>query len=83
MAELGMAKLRELAKDLGYWPASTDEESVERPVHIIIVRGVTRDQAEGLQFHVLPTDDPLRALNILREAAGLQPLPDEHDDQSG
>jgi hypothetical protein len=30
MAELDMAKLRELAKELGYWPASTDEESVER-----------------------------------------------------
>jgi hypothetical protein len=44
---------------------------------------VTRDYAEGLQFHVLPTDDPLRALNILREAAGLQPLSDEHDDQGG
>jgi len=27
----------------------------------------------GLQYHALPTDDPLRALNILREAAGLQP----------
>jgi hypothetical protein len=38
---------------------------------------------EGLQFHVLPTDDPLRALNILREAAGLQPLSDEQDDQGG
>jgi hypothetical protein len=49
----------------------------------IIVRAVTGDQAEGLQFHVLPTDDPLRALNILREAAGLQPLSEEHDDQGG
>jgi hypothetical protein len=38
------------------------------------VRAVTPDHAEGLQYHVLPTDDPLRALNILREAAGLQPL---------
>ncbi len=47
------------------------------------VRVVTRDQAEGLQYHVLPTDDPLRALNILREAAGLQPLSDEHGDQGG
>ena len=35
--------------------------------------------AEGLQYHILPTDDPLRALNILREAAGLQPVSDEHD----
>jgi hypothetical protein len=44
---------------------------------------VTPDQAEGLQYHVLPTDDPLRALNILREAAGLQPLSDEHDNEGG
>ena len=43
--------------------------------------GVTRDHTEGLQYHTLPTDDPLRALNILREAAGLQPLSDQHDDQ--
>jgi hypothetical protein len=49
----------------------------------IIVRTVNRDHAEGLEFHVLPTDDPLRALNHLREAAGLQPLSDEHDDQGG
>jgi hypothetical protein len=52
-------------------------------VQSITVRVVTRDQAEGLQYHALPTDDPLRALNILREAAGLQPLSDEHDDQGG
>jgi hypothetical protein len=52
-------------------------------VQSIIVSAVTRDYAEGLQFHVLPTDDPLPALNILREAAGLQPLSDEHDDQGG
>ena len=38
------------------------------------MRAVSPDHAEGLQYHVLPTDDPLRALNILREAAGLQPL---------
>ena len=52
-------------------------------VQSIIVRAVTPDHAEGLQYHALPTDDPLRALNILREAAGLQPLSDEHDDQGG
>ena len=46
----------------------------------IIVRAVTPDHAEGLQYHVLP-DDPLRALNILREAAGLPPLSDDHDDE--
>jgi hypothetical protein len=44
---------------------------------------VNRDDAEGLQYHVLPTDDPLRALNILREAAALQPLSDEHEEQDG
>jgi hypothetical protein len=35
---------------------------------------VTGDHAEALEYRVLPTDDPVRALNILREAAGLQPL---------
>ena len=34
----------------------------------------------GVQYPVLPADDPLHALNILREAAGLDPLPD--DDRS-
>ena len=43
-------------------------------VQSIIVRAVTRDHVEGLQYHALPTDDPVRALNILREAAGLQSL---------
>ena len=52
-------------------------------VQSIIVRAVTPDYAEGLQYHVLPSDDPLRALNILREAAGLPPLSDEHDDEGG
>ena len=28
----------------------------------------------GVQYHVLPAHDPLHALNILREAAGLDPL---------
>ncbi|MGO9349987.1 MAG: hypothetical protein ACLP3C_03755 [Mycobacterium sp.] len=37
------------------------------------------------KYYVLP-DDPLAALNVLREAAGLEPLPDDdnlpsdHDD---
>ena len=52
-------------------------------VQSIIVRAVTRDHAEGLQYHALPIDDPARALNILREAAGLRPVSDEHDDQGG
>jgi hypothetical protein len=41
------------------------------------VRAVNPDHAEGLQYHVLPIDDPLRVVNILREAAGLPPLSDE------
>ena len=35
-------------------------------------------QDSGLHYYVLP-DDPLAALNILREAAGLEPLSDEDD----
>ena len=42
---------------------------------------VTRENAEEMQYHALPTDHPLRALNILREAAGLEALSDEHDDR--
>jgi hypothetical protein len=34
--------------------------------------------SHGVRYHVLP-DDPLAALNILREAAGLEPLSDEDD----
>ena len=36
-------------------------------------------QDSGLQYHILPADDPLAALNILREAAGLEPLSEEDD----
>jgi hypothetical protein len=49
----------------------------------VIGSAVTGDRAERLRCHVLPTDDPVRALNILRAAAGLQPVSDEHDDQGG
>lgn len=36
-----------------------------------------RDRQDlGLRYYVLP-DDPLAALNILREAAGLEPWPAE------
>jgi hypothetical protein len=53
-------------------------------VQSIIVRAGTGDHAEGLQYHVLlPTDDPLRGLNILCGAAGLQPLSDEDEGQDG
>jgi len=38
-----------------------------------------RDRQDlGVQYHVLP-DDPLAAPNILREAAGLEPLSNEDD----
>jgi hypothetical protein len=30
MTELDLVRLRELAAELGYWPASTDEEHVAR-----------------------------------------------------
>ncbi len=30
MAELDMARLRELAAELGYWPATTDDEHLEK-----------------------------------------------------
>ena len=46
---------------------------------LYIVRAVNPDHSEGLQYHVLP-DDPLRALNILREAAGLPPFSDEPEE---
>ena len=39
-------------------------------VHSIIVSAVTRDHAEGLQYHVLPTNDPVRALNICVKPLG-------------
>ena len=52
-------------------------------VQSVIGSTVTGDRAERLQCDVLPTDDPVRAMNILREAAGLQPLSNEHDDQGG
>jgi hypothetical protein len=32
--------------------------------------------SDGLYYHVLP-DDPLAALKVLRQAAGLEPLPPE------
>jgi hypothetical protein len=49
----------------------------------LIVKVVTPDRAKGPQYHVLSIGDPLRAVNILREAAGLQPLSDEHDPEGG
>jgi hypothetical protein len=52
-------------------------------VQSVIVRAVNPDHAQGSQYHVLPKDDPLHVVNILREAAGLQPLSDEHDDEGG
>jgi len=34
---------------------------------------------QGLHYYVLPKDDPVAALNILREAAGMEPWPDTDD----
>ena len=34
-----------------------------------------------LEYHVRPQNDPVRALNILRDAAGLEPLSDDTDDR--
>jgi hypothetical protein len=62
-------------------PAQVRFLLVRSSVQDIIVTAVTGDRAERLQYHVLPTDDPLRALNILREAAGLQPLSDKDEEQ--
>ena len=74
-----------LAIPCSTWPTSPQQPSrtagLLGPEHYREV--VNRDDAEGLQYHVLPTDDPLRALNILREAAALQPLSDEHEEQDG
>ena len=67
---------------LNYTCATGHLECGPRRFQSIIVRAVTPDHPEGPQYHVLP-DDPLRALNILREAAGLPPLSDEHYDEGG
>jgi hypothetical protein len=40
-------------------------------------------QSEGRHLHAVPADDPVRAVKILREAAGLEPLPDDNDDPLG
>ena len=55
-------------------PSSVDPPLANRTVHLRLILArwprsralswaVTPDRAEGLQYHVLPTDDPLRALN--------------------
>ena len=38
-----------------------------------------RRPTQTLQYHVLP-DDPLAALKVLRQAAGLKPLPSDEVD---
>ena len=38
--------------------------------------GVPETTDRDLQYHVLP-DDPLAALNVLRQAAGLAPWPSD------
>ena len=37
------------------------------------------DMSKQLSYHVLP-DDPLQALNVLRAAAGLEPLAEGKDE---
>jgi hypothetical protein len=64
---------------LSLHPATKGVAMADADADLYIVGAVNPAHAEGLQYHVLPTDDPLRALNILREAAGLQPISDEHD----
>ena len=49
----------------------------------ITVRDVTPDHSEVPQYHVLPKDDAEAVVNIMRAAAGLPPLYDEHDDEGG
>ena len=45
--------------------------------------GVPETTDRDLQYHVLP-DDPLAALNVLRQAAGREPLPsDDSTEESG
>jgi hypothetical protein len=41
--------------------------------------GVPETTDRHLEYHVLP-DDPLAALNVLRQAAGLEPLPPDDAD---
>ena len=54
--------------------------SLAASVRSVIVRAVTSDHAEGLQHHVLPKDNGEGVLTIVREAAVLPPLSDEHND---
>ena len=35
------------------------------------------------RYYILPKNDPVRALNILRQAAGLNPLSDGEEAQPG
>ena len=43
-------------------------------------RAVNPDHAEGTRRHVLPKDDAEAVVEIMRAAAVLPPLYDEHDD---
>lgn len=52
-----------------------------------IQRGKTPSKArraaiteDGLHYYVRPQNDPVRALNILREAAGLEPWPEQNNE---
>ena len=52
-------------------------------VPTVTVRAMTPDHSEGLQYHVLPTDDAELIVDIMRASAGLPPLSDDHDDKDG
>ena len=49
----------------------------------VTVRAVTPDHPEAPQYHVLPEDDAETVVDIMRAAAGLPPLYDEHDNEGG
>ena len=53
---------------------------VASSVQTVTVRAVTPDHSEAPQYHVLPKDDAEAVVDIMRAAAGLPPLYDEHDD---
>ena len=53
-------------------PARLRRNAVSRCADSVV--GVPETTDRDLQYHVLP-DDPLAALNVLRQAAGLEPLP--------
>ena len=58
-------------------PARLRRNAVSRCADSVV--GVPETTDRDLQYHVLP-DDPLAALKVLRQAAGLKPLPSDEVD---